>query len=52
MARVVVTRRLPAGSLDPLLDAGHEVVTNDDDRVFTAVELATAAGLNPSTSAF
>lgn len=43
MARVVVTRRLPAGSLGPLLDAGHEVVTNDDDRVFDAADLIDAA---------
>ena len=43
MARVVVTRRLPTGSLDPLVDAGHEVVTNDDDRVFTAADLVDAA---------
>lgn len=43
MARVVVTRRLPAGSLDPLVDAGHEVVTNDDDRVFTTEDLLEAA---------
>lgn len=43
MARVVVTRRLPAGGLDPLLDAGHEVVTNDDDRVFTTDDLVETA---------
>jgi glyoxylate reductase len=43
VARVVVTRRLPAGGLDPLLEAGHEVVTNDEDRVFDPAALATAA---------
>lgn len=43
MARVVVTRRLPAGGLDPLLDAGHEVITNDEDRVFDPAALAKAA---------
>src|SRR5436305_1310982 len=26
MGRVLVTRSLPAGSLDPLVDAGHEIV--------------------------
>src|SRR5580693_8201685 len=30
MARVLVTRRLTAGGTDPLLDAGHEVVTADE----------------------
>ncbi|MGH8982973.1 MAG: 2-hydroxyacid dehydrogenase [Acidimicrobiia bacterium] len=29
--RVVVTRALPAGSLDPLVDAGHEVVGGEGD---------------------
>jgi len=43
VARVVVTRRLPAGGLEPLVDAGHEVVTNDDDRAFSAEDLAAAA---------
>ena len=43
MARVLVTRRLPEGGLDPLLAAGHEVVTNDDDRPYTTAALATAA---------
>lgn len=43
MARVVVTRRLPVGGLDPLIEAGHEVVTNDDDHAFDAHELAAAA---------
>ncbi|MFM7061523.1 MAG: 2-hydroxyacid dehydrogenase [Actinomycetes bacterium] len=43
MGRVVITRRLPAGGLTPLLDAGHEVVTNDDDRVFGTTDLVEAA---------
>jgi glyoxylate reductase len=43
VARVLVTRRLPEGGLDPLLAAGHEVVTNDDDRPYAPAELAAAA---------
>ncbi len=43
MARVLVTRRLPAGGLDPLLDAGHEIVQRADDIPFTSAELAVAA---------
>ena len=43
MARVVATRRLPEGALDQLLDAGHEVVTNDADRELSADELRVAA---------
>jgi glyoxylate reductase len=31
MARVLVTRRLPEGGLEPLLAAGHEVLVRDDD---------------------
>lgn len=30
MARVLVTRRLPAGGLDPLVAAGHDLVQRDD----------------------
>ncbi len=44
MARVLVTRRLPAGGLDPLVEAGHEVVTRDDDTPFTRAELIDAVG--------
>ncbi|HUC05689.1 MAG TPA: D-glycerate dehydrogenase, partial [Acidimicrobiales bacterium] len=44
MAQVLVTRRLTAGGTDPLLAAGHEVLARDDDRPFTAAELAAAAG--------
>jgi len=44
MGRVLVTRRLPAGGLDPLVEAGHEVVTRDDDTPFTKAELIDAVG--------
>jgi glyoxylate reductase len=43
MARVLVTRRLTTGGTDPLLNAGHELVTNDDDVPLTAEELVTNA---------
>jgi glyoxylate reductase len=43
MARVVVTRRLPAGGLDPLLADGHDVVERDDDVPFTHDELVAVA---------
>ncbi|HMG40260.1 MAG TPA: D-glycerate dehydrogenase [Acidimicrobiales bacterium] len=44
MARVLVTRRMPPGSLDPLLDAGHELVGPPrDDRPMSAAELRIAA---------
>jgi glyoxylate reductase len=44
LARVVVTRRLPEGGLDPLFAAGHDVVANDEDLPFSQAELcATAA---------
>jgi len=42
MARILVTRRLPAGGLDPLVAAGHEVVARDDDTPFTKAELIEA----------
>lgn len=44
MARVLVTRRLPAGGLDPLVAAGHEVVARADDTPFTKAELIAAVG--------
>lgn len=44
MARVLVTRRLPDGGIDPLVDAGHEVVARTDDVPFTHDELCSAAG--------
>ena len=43
MARVLVTRRLTPGGTDPLREAGHEIVTTDDDVPLTAGELATQA---------
>lgn len=42
MARVLVTRRLPDGGTDPLVDAGHEIVTPADDEPLTATELRAA----------
>ena len=39
MARVLVTRRLPPGGLDPLTEAGHQLVEPDGDRSFTHDEL-------------
>jgi glyoxylate reductase len=45
MARVLVTRHLPAGGLDPLADAGHELVIRAEDTPFTHDEmLAAVAG--------
>ncbi len=43
MARVVVTRRLPDGGLDPLLAAGHDVETNDADEPRSPDALRAAA---------
>jgi glyoxylate reductase len=43
LARVLVTRRLPAGGLDPLADAGHELVQRADDTPLTHEELVEAA---------
>jgi len=42
MSRVLVTRHLPAGGLDPIVDAGHEVVAFPDDVPLTPQELAAA----------
>jgi glyoxylate reductase len=44
LARVLVTRRLPAGGLDPLVDAGHELVQRDDDVPWHQDELLAAVG--------
>jgi glyoxylate reductase len=44
VARILVTRRLPDGGVDPLLAAGHELVRRDDDTPFTPAELADAVG--------
>ena len=43
MARVVVTRRLPEGGVDPLLAAGHDVAENEGDVAFSQPELCAAA---------
>jgi glyoxylate reductase len=43
MARVLVTRRLPEHGVDPLVDAGHEIVARDDDAPFTHAQLVAAA---------
>jgi glyoxylate reductase len=42
LARILVTRRLPDGGLDPLVAAGHEVVQRADDTPFTPEELRAA----------
>jgi glyoxylate reductase len=42
LARVLVTRRLPGG-LDPLVEAGHEVVVPESDRPFTHDEVVEQA---------
>ena len=42
MARILVTRQLPVGGLDPLADAGHEIVQRADDTPFTPEELRAA----------
>ncbi len=44
MARVLVTRRLPAGGLDPLDRPDVELVTRDDDVPYTHDELVALAG--------
>lgn len=44
MARVLITRRLPTGGLDPLLVAGHELIgPSPDDRAMSHGELCSAA---------
>jgi glyoxylate reductase len=42
--RVLVTRLLPEGGLDPLLAAGHEIVQRDNDAAFSPDELVAAVG--------
>jgi glyoxylate reductase len=44
VARVLVTRRLPDGGLDPLAAAGHELVTRADDTPLSSDELCAAVG--------
>jgi glyoxylate reductase len=48
VARVLVTRHLPEGGLDPLVDAGHELVQRADDDPYTTAELV---GLAPEFDA-
>ncbi|HEX3795455.1 MAG TPA: D-glycerate dehydrogenase [Acidimicrobiales bacterium] len=43
MARVWVTRRLTSGGTDPLVMAGHEIVTAGDDTPLSRTELVAAA---------
>ena len=47
MARVLVTRRLPGG-LDPLVEAGHELIQPEGERNFTHDELV---GMAPEADA-
>jgi glyoxylate reductase len=42
VARVLVSRVLPAGGLDPLVDAGHDIVQRSDDVPLTHGELVAA----------
>lgn len=42
MARVLVTRQLPDGGVDPLAAAGHHIVARADDTPFTPDELVAA----------
>jgi glyoxylate reductase len=43
VARVLVTRRLTPGGTDPLLEAGHEIVTSDDDVPLSPADLEAGA---------
>jgi glyoxylate reductase len=42
MARILVTRHVTTGGLDPLIEAGHEVVQRSIDTPFTHAELVKA----------
>jgi glyoxylate reductase len=44
VARVLVTRELPDGGLDPLVGAGHDLVQRPGDDPFTPDELLAAVG--------
>jgi glyoxylate reductase len=44
VARILVTRQLPAGGLDPLVADGHEVVQRADDTAYSHDELVELAG--------
>ena len=39
MARVLVTRHVPPGGLDPLVEAGHEIVSAENDAPYSPEEL-------------
>ena len=43
VARVLVTRELPAGGTEPLVDAGHVIVARDGDEPYSHEELVTIA---------
>jgi glyoxylate reductase len=43
VGRILVTRRLPDGGLEPLARAGHEIVTRPDDVALTHDDLVTGA---------
>ncbi|MFN8034708.1 MAG: D-glycerate dehydrogenase [Acidimicrobiia bacterium] len=43
MGRILVTRRLPVGGLDPLAGTDHQIVQRDDDVPFTHDDLVEAA---------
>ena len=43
MPRVLVTRRLPEGGLDPFVAAGYEIVQRDGDEPWPAADLCAAA---------
>jgi len=43
LARILVTRRLPDGGIDPLVAAGHEIVGTDDDVPLTHAQLCSHA---------
>ena len=43
MARILVTRRLPEGGLDPLVGVGHELLQRADDTPYTHTELVELA---------
>ncbi|MGZ4690450.1 MAG: 2-hydroxyacid dehydrogenase [Acidimicrobiia bacterium] len=46
MTRVLVTRRLPDGGLEPLARAGHELVQRADDEPLSHAELVEAAAVS------
>jgi glyoxylate reductase len=44
VSRVLVTRELPVGGLDPLVAAGHDLVQREGDEPYTSDELVGLAG--------